>query len=146
MGHKYVNLLVHVQGLTSTEASILHWLAGHANQDGIAYPGVPLLMRESRYCERAIRYTLKRLEAKHLITKVNPPPEAHRRTAYAMTYAELYTVEPVAKPSNGHIPPSNGHRSAALVEQQFDIDDEWYTRRPDENIREYAARIKGARP
>lgn len=106
MGYKHIDLIESVPNLTPPQSAVLTYLAYHANTNGLSFPGIRLLARKTRYCEREIRYVLRQLESLKLITKTKGTYATHYRTAYIMTYAEISTPEPVEPPPPP--PPPNG--------------------------------------
>ena len=144
MSHSLVNRLKPLTGFTLAEKSILFQLAD------ICHDGETVFLRMDRltlYVGCSIstaKRALRSLERKGVLIpqggKGGRGYVHHWRIQLPPPLAE-YIPEPEPSNGNGHIPPQTD-----TVAQQSYIDDEWYTRRPDENIREYAARIKGARP
>lgn len=109
MSQRCVDLVVTVENLTPTQVLVLYRLADRANAEGYAWPGIPLLIKETRMSRRTLYYALRQLEARQIIVKRKGTYTTHFHNAYFMMYAKSKPEpEPVESPPPP--PPPNGRQ------------------------------------
>lgn len=108
MSLKHFLLIAQIEGLTHQQAAVLNCLAIHADDEGLSWPGVPLLARETRYSQRWVKSLLHELVDLEIIVKRKGTYETHYRTLYFLAYAETRISTPVEPPPLPPPPATNG--------------------------------------